>query len=133
MKKKLMALLTAIVMVFALTACGGGADLEDVLTSSEWQSQLKLWNDQVTSLGISIDTVADGNTLVFEWHLPDNDAFNTLSEDDCSEMISPFLQVLDSGNFITEFKDGYKVSLDAVRCTLIKGDGTEIYRDEITK
>lgn len=133
MKKRLMALLTAIVMMFALAACGGKVTLDGVLSSKEWQNELKTWNDQVSSLGITIDTVADGNTLVFEWHLPDNDAFNALSGDDCASMISPFLETLEGADFIAVFKQGYKVSLDAVRCTVLNGSGTEIYRDEITK
>ena len=128
-----MALLTAVVMVFALAACGGKATLDSVLSSTEWKDELQTWNDQVSSLGISLDTVADGNTLVFEWHLPDNDAFNVLSGDDCASMITPFLDTLEGADFIAVFKQSYKVSLDAVRCTVFKGDGTEIYRDEIKK
>ena len=89
MKKRIFALVTAVVMMFALAACGGKATLESILSSDEWQAEKKTWSDTLSSTGISLDTVADGNTLVFEYHL------------------------------------------DAVRCTVFKADGTEIYRSEI--
>lgn len=132
MKKRILALLTAIIMVFALTACGGGKPtLESVLSSDEWQQELKGWNDSVAALGITIDTVADGNTLVFEYHLPDQEAYNAFGDDECSQMTSAFLGTLSSANFISVFKTGYGVSLDAVRCAVFKADGTELYREEI--
>lgn len=129
MKKRVMALLTAMVMVFALAACGGKVTLDSVLSSGEWQKELKTWNDQVTSMGISIDTVADGNTLVFEWHMPA--MLDDLSGDDYADSITPFLQVLEEEDFIALFKQEYKVSLDGVRCVVIKSDGSEAYRDEL--
>lgn len=131
MKKRILTLFTAIIMVFALAACGSKATLESVLSSDEWQQELKVWNDSVASMGMSIDTVADGNTLVFEYHLPDQEAFNALGDAECSVMTDSFLNSLSSDDFISVFKKEYGVSLDAVRCAIIKADGTEIYRDEI--
>ena len=131
MKKRILTLFTAIIMVFALAACGNKATLESVLSSDEWQQELKLWNDSVASMGIAIDTVADGNILVFEYHLPDQEAFNALGDAECSGITDSFLSSLSSDDFISVFKKEYGVSLDAVRCAIIKADGTEIYRDEI--
>ncbi|MDE5589288.1 MAG: DUF4854 domain-containing protein [Acetatifactor sp.] len=134
MKKRIFALLTAIIMVFALTACGGSKPtLENVLASDEWQKELKGWNDLVASMDITIDTVADGNTLVFEYHLPDQEVFNAFGDDECSQMTDGFLGQLQTIDFFAVFKSGYGVSLDAVRCAVFKADGTELYRDEIKK
>lgn len=131
MKKRILTLFTAIIMVFALAACGSKATLESVLSSDEWQKELKGWNDTVASTGITIDTVADGSTLVFEYHLPDNDAFNAFGKDEGSQMADAFLSSLSGTNFLSVFKAGYGVTLDAVRCSVFKADGTEIYSDEI--
>lgn len=133
MKKRILALFTAIIMVFTLAACGGKATLESVLSSADWQKELKGWNDEVASTGITVDTVADGNTLVFEYHLPDQEVFNMFGADECSLMTDGFLSTLQTIDFFGEFKKGYGVSLDAVRCAVIKADGTELYRDEIKK
>lgn len=136
MKKRILALFTAVIMVFALAACGGGkATLEKVLASDEWQKELKGWNDEVASTGITVDTVADGNTLVFEYHLPDQEVFNAFGKDECSLMTDGFLGALqdEDVDFFAAFKSGYGISLDAVRCAVFKADGTELYRDEIKK
>lgn len=131
MKKRIFALVTAVVMMFALAACGSKPTLESILASDEWQAEKKTWNDSVASMGISIDTVADGNTLVFEYHLPDDEAFNAFGESECASMADAFLGALETGDFLNAFKQGYGVSLDAVRCAVFKADGTELYRDEI--
>lgn len=131
MKKRIFALVTAVVMMFALAACGGKATLESILSSDEWQAEKKTWSDTLSSTGISLDTVADGNTLVFEYHLPDDEAFNAFGESEGASMADAFLGALETGDFLNVFKQGYGVSLDAVRCTVFKADGTEIYRSEI--
>lgn len=133
MKKRMLALFTAIIMVFALAACGSKATLESVLASDEWQQELKGWNDSVAAFGITIDTSADGDTLVFEYHLPDQEVYNAFGEDECSQMTGGFLGELKTIDFFAAFKSGYGVSLDAVRCAVFKADGTELYRDEIKK
>lgn len=107
---------------------GEEESLENVLQSEDWRSEVSDWNEQVRELGIILDTVADGNTLVFEWHLPDDDTFN---EAVCSVMADSFLEVLESIDFLTAFRVGYGVPLDGVRCTFYKADGSEIYRDEM--
>lgn len=135
MKKRILALFTAIIMVFALAACGSKATLESVLASDEWQKELKGWNNEVAAFGITVDTVADGDTLVFEYHLPDQEVYNAFGEAECSQMTGGFLGALqtDTVDFFAAFKSGYGVSLDAVRCAVFKADGTELYRDEIKK
>lgn len=132
MKKRFFALLTAVIMVFALAACGGSTPtLEEVLASDEWKQEEKSWNDSVASMGMSIKTSADGNTLVFEYHLPDDEAFNAFGDAECAPMADAFLGALESGDFLNMFKTGYGIKLDAVRCAVFKADGTELYRDEI--
>lgn len=131
MKKRILTLFTAIIMVFALAACGGKATLESVLSSDEWQEELKGWNDLVAGTGITMDTVADGSTLVFEYHLPDEEVYNAFGDAECSQMADGFLGALEGTDFLNLFKQGYGVTLDAVRCAVFKADGTELYRDEI--
>ncbi|MCM1057622.1 MAG: DUF4854 domain-containing protein [Firmicutes bacterium] len=133
MKKRILTLLTAIVMVFALAACGGGKTLESVLSSSDWKEAAKEWNDSVSGYGITITNEADGNTLVFTWHLPADGLYSELDSDTCGVMSDSFLGTLESSDFLTAFKTGYGVTLDAVRCVFVTSDGSEIYRDELTK
>ncbi len=130
MKKRFLALITAIVMVFALAACGGKPSLEKLLQSDEWQEELKGWNDQVAGQGITVETKADGNTLVFEFHLPDEEAFNTASEELGATMADNFLGVLEASDFLNVFEQGYKIKLDAVRCSVILSNGSELYSGE---
>lgn len=131
MKKRIFALLTAVIMVFALAACGGTPTLDEILSSDEWKQEEKTWNDSVASMGMSIKTSADGNTLVFEYHLPDDEAFNAFGDTECATITDAFLGALETGDFLGMFKEGYGLKLDAVRCAVFKADGTEIYRDEI--
>lgn len=105
--------------------------LEQLLQSDEWQSELKDWNDSVATLGITIDTVAVGNTLVFEYHLPDDASFNDFGETEGSMLAEIFLDTLEDADFLEIFETGYGISLDAVQCAICKADGTEIYRGEI--
>ena len=85
-------------------------------------------NEQVNDLGITLETVADGNILVFEWYLPDDE---TMDETLCSIMADSFMGTLESVDFLSAFRVAYGVSLDGVRCTFYNADGSEIYRDEI--
>lgn len=102
--------------------------LAAVLQSEDWQNELSGWNESVVELGIVLDTVAEGNTLVFVYYLPDNMSFD---ETVCSTMSDVFLGTLEDADFMSIFYTGYGVSLDAVRCTFVGPDGNEIYRDEI--
>ncbi len=102
--------------------------LESVLQSEDWQNELSGWNEQVNDLGITLETVADGNILVFEWYLPDDE---TMDETLCSIMADSFMGTLESVDFLSAFRVAYGVSLDGVRCTFYNADGSEIYRDEI--
>lgn len=126
MKRRFWVLFTAIVMVFTLAACGGKQSLEQLLTTSEWKDELKEVNKSVDGTGVSITTEADGNVLVFTWHLPDDDVYGSLDADVCTEMAKTFLEQLDGTDFQKMFKDEYGISLDNVRCRFEKHDGSEI-------
>lgn len=105
--------------------------LEQLLQSDEWQSELKSWNDSVAVMGISIDTVADGNILVFEYHLPDEATYNSFGELEGSLMADAFLGTLKDADFIQGFGTGYGIWLSGVRCVIFRADGSEVYSDEI--
>ncbi|MCM1193326.1 MAG: DUF4854 domain-containing protein [Butyrivibrio sp.] len=132
MKKRIMVLFTAIIMVFAMAACGGKATLESVLSSAEWKEEEKGWNEEFDGTGITISSEADGNTLVFVWQLPDDDLYGSLDAAACETMSDIFLSSLEQVDFLKAFKAEYKVTLDAVRNVFLKADGTEIFRDELT-
>ena len=85
----------------------------------------------MATLGITIDTAAVGNTLVFEYHLPDDASFNDFGEAEGSMLAEVFLDTLEDADFLEIFKTGYGISLDAVQCAIYTADGTEIYRGEI--
>lgn len=133
MKKRILVLFTAIIMVFAMAACGGKQTLEELLASDEWQSDMKELTASTDGTGIVITTEADGNTLVFLWKLPADGLYSSLDSATCGTMADYFLGSLESQNWISLFKQGYGISLDAVRCTFVSSDGTEIYSDELKK
>lgn len=105
--------------------------LEQLLQSDEWQREQESWNDSVAAMGITVDTVADGNMLVFEYHLPDDAAFNEFGAMEGSLMADAFLGALQDADFMEIFVESYGISLDAVQCVIIRADGTEIYRGEM--
>ncbi|MCM1192066.1 MAG: DUF4854 domain-containing protein [Butyrivibrio sp.] len=105
--------------------------LEELLQSEEWQDELTEWNESVIDMGIMIETVADGDTLVFLWWLPDDELFGNLTADQCESLGSMFLDTLAGADFLSLFETGYGIRLDGVRVVFIKSDGTEIYQDEI--
>lgn len=107
--------------------------LEQLLQSDEWQSELKDLNDSIAETGITItiDTVADGNTLVFEFYLPDEGMYNLFGETEGSLVADVFFSTLKDENSIQDFGTEYGIWLDGVRCVIFRADGTEIYSDEI--
>lgn len=59
-------------MMLALTACGNtGGSVEDYLQTEEMQEMITQAKDEVAGSGMSIDILAEGNTLIYEYTFED--------------------------------------------------------------
>lgn len=108
---------------------GEESQLEQLLQTQEWQDEMKGWNAGVAEMGIRVDTMAEGNTLIFAYYLPDS--LGGVGEAQGALMADAFLGTLEDAGFMEIFEESYGISLDAVRCVIYQADGTELYRDEM--
>lgn len=131
MKKRIATLFTAIILVFALTACGGPKTLEDLLKTSEWQNEMKTSNDAVAGTGITVTAEADGNVLVFKYHLPDEEAYNAVTAEMGEQMVEQLVSTFKAGDMLNEFRNSYNVPIDAIRVGYYRADGSEIASGEV--
>ena len=71
MKKTLKTIAIALVMalMLAMTACGGNKDatLEEYFQTDEMQEIIQEAKDSVEGTGMSIELLAEGNTLIYEY------------------------------------------------------------------
>ncbi len=71
MKKTLRTISMALVMalMLAMTACGGSKDatLEEYFQTDEMQEIIQDAKDSVEGTGMSIELLAEGNTLIYEY------------------------------------------------------------------
>ncbi len=134
MKKRILALALTVVMALSMAACGSKKPtLDELIKSEEMQSALDTMNSQVAASGITIDLVADGNTFVYEYQLPDDDIYNSLTKEDAATAFDPTIQAYAGSveQIFTSFKSEYGIELDAVRFTFKTADGNELYSSEI--
>lgn len=131
MKKRITALFTAVIMVFALAACGGPKNLADLMKTDDWKAEIKTANDAVSSSGITVTTEADGNVLVFKYNLPDEEAYNAIDEATGQAMVDQLINTFKSGDMLNEFRNQYKVTIDAIRVGYYRADGSEIASGEV--
>lgn len=133
MKKRILTLVTALVLVFSLAACGKPSTLAELVESKAWKTELQTINDEVASTGMSVTTEADGNTLVFKYHLPDEEMYNALTTEDGAYMVDLLVETFKSGDMLAEFEAEFDIPIDAIRVGYYKADGTELGSGEITK
>lgn len=131
MKKRIAALFTAIILVFALAACGGPKTLADLLKTDAWQAEVKGANDSVASTGITVTTEADGNVLVFKYHLPDEEAYNAVTAEMGEQMVEQLISTFKAGDMLNDFRNSYNVPIDAIRVGYYRADGSEIASGEV--
>jgi len=134
MKKRILALALTIIMVCSMAACGSKmSSLSDWMSSSEKQTTLDLTNKALESTGMSVDFSADGNTFVYEYYLPDDAVYNSITPEQAAATLGP---VVDSNKASVEelfssFESQYKLTLDGARMVFFKADGTELYSADI--
>ncbi len=133
MKKRIVTLVTALVLVFSLVACGGPSTLAELVESKEWKTEVQSINDEVASTGMHVTTEADGNTLVFKYFLPDEEMYNALTPDVGEQMVDALVETFKSGNMLAEFEAEYNIPIDAIRVGYYLADGTELASGEVTK
>jgi len=133
MKKRILTLVTALVLVFSLVACGKPSTLAELVESKAWKTELQSINDEAEAMGMSVSTEADGNTLVFKYFLPDEEIYNALTAEDGEYMVDVLVETFKSGDMLAQFEAEFDVPIDAIRVGYYKADGTELGSSEITK
>ena len=132
MKKKIIAVLMAVMVVAALlVGCGGnGKTLEDLVNTPEMQQQILEANANAGSTGMIMDIETEGDTLVyiFKYTSPITDTMRTTMEDTLRTMCNS-----------ESNKATYKAVVDAIKkeATAVKNpavvlryldqNGVEIY------
>jgi len=109
--------------------------LDDILNSDEMKQALDLVNSQLESTGMTMNFVADGNVLVYEYSLPDEDTYNNLTEADAKTAFDQSVESQKSQmqSLFSQFESEYGVTLDGIRVVFNKADGTTIYSVDITE
>ncbi len=139
MKKKFMALILTVMLALSFVACGSNGSsattLQDIIESDEMQSALDMANSQLESTGMKMNFVADGNVLVYEYTLPDEEAYNNLTEADAETSFSSSVEAQKSEiqSLFSSFESEYGFSLEGVRVVFNKADGSTIYSADITE
>lgn len=131
MKKRITALFTAAIMVFALAACGAPKNLEQLLKTSAWQAEMEESNADVASTGITVTAEADGDVLIFKYNLPDEEAYNAITAELGQQMVDSLVETFVQGDMLNEFRDQYKVPIEAIRVGYYRADGSEIASGEV--
>ena len=131
MKKRITALFTAVIMVFALAACGAPKNLEQLLNSSSWKAELEATNAEYASTGITVTTEAEGDVLIFKYNLPDEEMYNVLTAETGEQMVEMLISTFEQGDMLNEFRNEYNVPIDAIRVGYYRADGSEIASGEV--
>lgn len=110
---------------------GTYTDLQDWLANSGDVALISATaNHSLASAGITLDITADGNTLIYEYRLPDDSWIRSLSEEELAAAFTPMADSVGMSvdSIFSAFSEQYSLSIDAVRLLCRSQDGTELYR-----
>ncbi len=104
-----------------------GMTLDEWMQSEEAQLTEEMTNAALESQGITVKLLADGNTFVYEYTMPDE--YSTLSEDDLAAAFEPVIAENEKGmaDLFETFESEYGIKLDGVRFAFVTSDGTTLY------
>lgn len=107
--------------------------LQDLLESDEMQEVLDTMNKSAEAQGIVISLAADGNTFVYEYQLPDDDAYNSITTEQAATAFDPIVESYKGSvsEIFEGFETDYSIVLDAIRFTFYTADGNVLYSAEI--
>ena len=137
MKKNLLTLALALVasVVLTFTACGskGTTTLAEWITTEEAKAAQEATNSLLASTGMSVTLAADGNTFVYEYHLPSGSDYSNATAEQIAAAFDPVIEQNKASveNLFTTFEESYGIKLDGARFTFISADGTELYSGDV--
>lgn len=117
------------------TAAGIYGSLQEWMDSSEDASlTIQSTNQSLAATGITFDLAVEGNTLIYQYCLPDGFFTDGLAEE---EQTAAFDSMVDAGSASAEtvlamFAEKYGLTLDAIRFTYYSKDGTVLYSRDVT-
>lgn len=85
---KTIAIALVMTLMLAMTACGGNKDaaLEEYFQTDEMQEMVQEAKDSVEGSGMSIEILAEGNTLIYEYTFEENN-FNDSELDTVTDQL----------------------------------------------
>lgn len=108
--------------------------LEKILATEEMQEAAAQINAVLEEAGIQVELLADGDTLVYAYHLSD-DFYGDLSENDKSLLFASITksQLKMVSTLFEQFREEYDYPLKSVRFVFYGADGSKIFEQEITE
>lgn len=115
------------------TTSGQYVNLQEWLESEDAAAIVTRINEQFAGLGLTFDHSADGNIYVYEFHITDDSAYRTLSEE---EMTNFFDNLVDTAAYLSEdmsttFSAAYGISPSGFRYSFYGADGTLFYTRDV--
>lgn len=107
--------------------------LEDWLKTDEAKQAEDATNSALASTGMSVKLAADGDIFVYEYTLPESDAYSSLTGDALAAAFDPVIEANKAGveNLFETFKTSYGIKLGGARFTFLTPDGTELYSGDV--
>lgn len=107
--------------------------LQAWLDSPEAISNIETINEVLSSSGMTINLTADGNTLVYEYHISDELGLQNLTEEQLASSLEPVVEGQRStiASLLDNIESSYGLVLDGVRFAFYAEDGTLFYSSDI--
>lgn len=107
--------------------------LQAWLDSPEAISNIETINEVLSSSGMTINLTADGNTLVYEYHISDELGLQNLTEEQLASSLDPVVEGQRStiASLLDNIESSYGLVLDGVRFAFYAEDGALLYSSDI--
>lgn len=122
-----------------LPDASGGADgnatgLEAWIESEEAAAVVEAVNNQLASLGITIELAAEGNVFIYKYYLPDEFLSSLATEEGQSSFFSTMVDSASTSisSLFSTFEKTYGFTIEAVRFLFYSSDGTELFSTDVT-
>lgn len=110
---------------------------DDSMTLADWfetddaAKAKDAMNVAMQGQGMTVDLLADGNMLVYEYHLTDD--IDVPSGDALDAAFGPVIEAYSSqlDSLFSSFDTAYGIKLEGVRFVFVTSDGTELYSGEV--
>lgn len=107
--------------------------LEDWLKTDDAKTAESQTNSALASTGMTVKLAADGDIFVYEYTLPADDTYSSLTGDDLAAAFDPVIEANKAGlaDLFESFESTYGIKLGGARFTFLTADGTELYSGDV--